>query len=328
MLHITRPTGVEGEINGALYQQITLTGGQTYSFSGVFKGNGSVNTWAEIYLIEDAPVAGKDVVDNAGKVDFSSAPIEDIEALFTSYGEVGYEVNAGLAKWLVTDEHNDVFDYPARPSDLTLTQTGSSAALSWSAVAGEGITYNLYRSTLAGSKGELIAEDLTELSFTDTGLSEEETYYYSVAAKNSIAEGYTSNQVNTQLLYTQVPAKIEAEKFTAMSGVQTENSGDAGGGLNVGHFETGDFIEFKIKTETAGNYSIDYRLATETGSSGFEVLIDDVVVDTQTVAATGGWQTYITQTSASFALTEGNHTLRFRSLGKEWNLNWFEVKKL
>lgn len=328
VLHITRPAGVEGEINGALYQQVTLTGGQTYNFSGVFKGNGSVNTWAEIYLIEDMPVAGKDVVDNAGKVDFASAPIEDIEALFTSYGEVGYDVNAGLAKWLVTDERNDVFDYPARPTNLVLTQTGSSAALTWAAVAGEGITYNVYRSNLASSKGELIAEDLTVLTFTDSGLSEEETYYYSVAAKNSIAEGYTSEQANTPLLYVPVPAKIEAEKFTAMSGVQTENSGDTGGGLNVGHFEAGDFVEFKIKVETAGDYSIDYRLASQTGSSGFEVLIDDAVVDTQTLDATGGWQTYITKTSASFALTEGSHTLRFRSIGKEWNFNWFEVKKL
>ncbi|MDO8342095.1 MAG: cellulase family glycosylhydrolase [Cellvibrio sp.] len=327
IMHITRPDGVTGEINGALYQQITLKGGQTYNFSGVFKGNSSVNTWAEIYLIEDAPVAGKDVVDNAGKVDFTTAPIADIEALFTSYGEVGYDVNAGLAKWLVTDEHNDVFDYPARPTNVNLVQTGNSIALTWAAVIGNGITYNVYRATSAGAKGSLVAEGLTVTNFADSGLSEDETYYYSVAAKNSIAEGYTSAPANTQLLFVAVPAKIEAEKFTAMSGIQTEASGDTGGGTNVGHFETGDFIEFKIKAETAGNYTIDYRLATQTGSTGFEVLIDDVVVDTQAVAATGGWQTYITKTSASFALSAGNHTLRFRSLGKEWNINWFEIKK-
>jgi endoglucanase len=327
VMHITRPDGVTGEINGALYQQITLKGGQTYNFSGVFKGNSSVNTWAEIYLIEDAPVAGKDVVDNAGKVDFTTAPVADIEALFKSYGEVGYDVNAGLAKWLVTDEHNDVFDYPARPTNVNLVQTGNSIALTWTAVTGNGITYNVYRATSAGAKGSLVAEGLTTTSFNDSGLSEDETYYYSVAAKNSIAEGYTSAPANTQLLFVAVPAKIEAEKFTAMSGIQTEASGDTGGGTNVGHFDTGDFIEFKIKAETAGNYTIDYRLATQPGSTGFEVLIDDVVVDTQVVAATGGWQTYVTKTSASFALSAGNHTLRFRSIGKEWNLNWFEIKK-
>lgn len=327
VMHITRPDGVSGEINGALYQQVTLKGGQTYDFSGVFKGNGSVNTWAEIYLIEDAPVAGKDVVDNAGKVDFTTAPIADIEALFKSYGEVGYDVNAGLAKWLVTDEHNDVFDYPARPTNVSLVQTGNSIALTWAAIAGDGITYNVYRATSAGAKGTLVGEGLTTASFNDSGLSEDETYYYSVAAKNSIAEGYTSAPVNTQLLFVNVPAKIEAEKFTAMSGIQTEATGDTGGGTNVGHFEAGDFIEFKIKVETAGNYTIDYRLASQTGSTGFDVLIDDVVVDTMDLAATGGWQTYITKTGKPFAMTSGNHTLRFRSIGKEWNINWFDIKK-
>ncbi len=326
VLHITRPDGVSGEINGALYQQVTLTGGQTYSFSGVFKGNDSVNTWAEIYLVEDAPVAGKDVVDNAGKVDFTTASLAEIEALFKSYGEVGYDVNAGLAKWLVTDEHNNVFDYPAPPTNLNLTQTGTSVALTWTAVAGDGITYNVYRATSAGTKGSLVAEGLIATNFTNTDVSEGETYYYSVAAKNSIAEGYASNPANTQLLFVAVPAKIEAEKFTAMNGIQTENTGDTGGGTNVGHFDAGDFIEFKIKAETAGDYTIDYRLATETGSTGFDVLIDDVVVDTQTVAATGGWQTYVTKTSTVFALSAGNHTLRFRSIGKEWNINWFEIK--
>jgi hypothetical protein len=51
------------------------------------------------------------VVDNAGKVDFTTASIAEIEALFKSYGEVGYDVHSGLTKWLVTDEHNDVFAY-------------------------------------------------------------------------------------------------------------------------------------------------------------------------------------------------------------------------
>ena len=327
VMHITRPNGANGEINGALYQQITLKGGQTYNFSGVFKGNGSFNTWADIYLIEDAPVAGKDVVDNTGKVDFTTAPVAEIEALFKSYGEVGYDVHAGLAKWLVTTEHNDVFDYPARPANVSLVQTGNSIALTWAAVTGNGITYNVYRSTSPGTKGTLIAEGLTNTNLNDSGLSEDETYYYSVAAKNSIAEGYTSAPANTQLLFVNVPAKIEAEKFTAMSGIQTETTSDTGGGTNVGHFETGDFIEFKIKAATAGNYTIDYRLASQTGSTGFDVLIDDVVVDTIDLAATGGWQTYITKTGKSFAMTAGNHTLRFRSIGKEWNLNWFEIKK-
>lgn len=325
-LHITRPNGVTGLVNGALYQTIALEAGQSYSFSGVFRGNNSTNTWAEIYLIEDEPVVGVDVIDAAGKIDFTSATVEEIEALFVSYGEVGYDVHSGLAHWLVTDEHNDVFDYPTRPTNLALIQTGTNVSLSWTGVSGEGITYSVYRSASANGARILLASDLTAPAYADSGLSEDETYYYTVTAKNSVAEGYPSNTVNTQLLFVAVPAKIEAERFTSMSGIQTENTGDTGGGLNVGHFDPSDFIEFKIKTTAAGNFVIDYRLATETGSTGFDVLINDQVVDTQSVAATGGWQAYVTKTSASFPLVAGNHTLRFRSIGKEWNLNWFEIK--
>ncbi|ACE82980.1 cellulase family glycosylhydrolase [Cellvibrio japonicus] len=327
VLRITRPDGVSGEINGAIYQAVTLQAGQTYHFSGVFKDNGSSNTWAEIYLVEDEPVAGVDVVDNAGKVDFTTASIEEIEALFTRYGDMDYDVHSGLAHWLVTDEHNDVFDYPPRPTNLQLTESGNSVSLSWSPANGDTVSYSVYRATTPGAKGEPIAEELTQNTYSDTRPDADQTYFYTVTARNHIAESYRSNEVHTALQYVPVPARIQAENYTAMSGIQTENCGDTGGGLNVGHFHPNDFIEFKISVASAGTFTIDYRLASQTGSTGFEALIDGEVVDTQTLAATGGWQTYITKTGASFPLSAGNHTLRFRSIGQEWNINWFEVKQ-
>jgi glucan 1,3-beta-glucosidase len=328
VLHITRPDGVTGEINGAIYQEVMLTAGQSYTFSGVFKGNGSVNSWAEIYLIEEEPVAGVDIIDMAGKVDFTTASVEDIEALFTSYGTAGYDVHAGLAKWLVTDEHNDVFDYPNRPTNLQLVQAGTDVALTWSPVTGTSITYNVYRSGTPGGTRTLLAEDLTATNYTDTGVDENATYYYSVTAANSIAESYRSDEAHTALTFVPVPARIQAEAFTGMSGIQLETCSDVGGGQNVGYFNTNDYVEYKISVANAGSFTIDYRLATEPGSTGFEVLVDGVAVDTRAVAATGGWQTWVTQTSASFAMSAGNHTLRFNSVGQEWNFNWFEIKSV
>jgi len=52
VLRVTRPAGTTGEINGGVYQAITLQGGQTYALNGVFKDNGSANTWAEMYLLD------------------------------------------------------------------------------------------------------------------------------------------------------------------------------------------------------------------------------------------------------------------------------------
>ena len=76
-----------------------------------------------------------------------------------------------------------------------------------------------------------------------------------------------------------------------------------------------------------GDESFFDKLQKPLRSSGFEVLIDDKVVDKQAVAATGGWQTYVTITSPTFALGTGTHKLRFRSIGNEWNINWFEIKR-
>jgi endoglucanase len=112
-----------------------------------------------------------------------------------------------------------------------------------------------------------------------------------------------------------------------MTGIKSEPCTDTGGGLNLGYFDPGDFIEFNIAVPSTGEFTIDYRLASQTGSKGFEVLIDDQVIDTQSLAATGGWQTFITQSSPPIKLPQGNHKLRLRSLGTEWNINWLELKQ-
>ena len=104
-------------------------------------------------------------------------------------------------------------------------------------------------------------------------------------------------------------------------------SADEGGGLNLGFFDPGDVLEYSIQVDRRGDYVLDYRLASLNGSEGFEVLIDGEVVDRQTLAATGGWQTYVTQSSQPIRLAPGKHTLRFRSVGYQWNVNWFEVRR-
>ncbi|MBN1410059.1 MAG: carbohydrate-binding protein, partial [Spirochaetales bacterium] len=60
--------------------------------------------------------------------------------------------------------------------------------------------------------------------------------------------------------YAPVPGKIEAESYSAMSGIQTENTTDSGGGLNVGWIDAGDWMEYNV-TVTAGTYYVQYRVA-------------------------------------------------------------------
>ena len=128
-----------------------------------------------------------------------------------------------------------------------------------------------------------------------------------------------------------VPGTIEAEQYAAMNGILTETSTDSGGGtgggINIGWVDVGDWLEYNIDVETAGNYLIEYRLASSPGSTGFRTLVDGVQIDTQSVPATGGWQSWITQ-SATVNLQAGPQTLRVEAVGPLWNMNWLRFTRI
>ncbi|MFT5755447.1 MAG: hypothetical protein ACI9LM_000154 [Alteromonadaceae bacterium] len=117
----------------------------------------------------------------------------------------------------------------------------------------------------------------------------------------------------------------QAEDWDEVGDVQLEDTEDEGGGQNVGYIDPGDFLQYTITAPADGSYYIDYRLASSGDSDGFELSIDGVVVDIQTLADTGGWQNWITQSSAEFEMTAGQHTARFDFVGGAINFNWFKV---
>ncbi|MDX1473920.1 MAG: carbohydrate-binding protein, partial [Reinekea sp.] len=123
-----------------------------------------------------------------------------------------------------------------------------------------------------------------------------------------------------------VPGRVEAEDMSDMSGIQIETTSDVGGGSNVGYMDPGDFMEYYINVASTGTVTIDYRVASSGGSDGFELLLDGVVIDTQTIPDTAGWQNWQT-VSGTVSLTEGLHTLRVNVIGGGWNFNWMEFKE-
>jgi lysophospholipase L1-like esterase len=128
----------------------------------------------------------------------------------------------------------------------------------------------------------------------------------------------------SSLPYTQIPARIEAELWTAMSGVQKESTLDAGGGQNVGYIDNGDWMEYNIQVPATRNYVLSFRLASTNTSAQFQVKQGSNILATVTVPNTGGYQSWTTQ-SIVVSLTAGPQTIRLVSTAwSPWNINWLE----
>jgi len=93
---------------------------------------------------------------------------------------------AALAATLTATVTVTAASAPAAPSGLTATPGDASGSLSWTASNGA-TSYNVYRSTTSGGEGATpIASGITSTIYTDNGLTNGTTYYYKVAAVNTV----------------------------------------------------------------------------------------------------------------------------------------------
>jgi hypothetical protein len=118
--------------------------------------------------------------------------------------------------------------------------------------------------------------------------------------------------------------RIEAESYTSMSGVQTENTTDAGGGQNVGYIDTGDWMDYNVNIASAGTFAVNLRVASPNGGQLQIKNSAGTVLATVTVPNTGGYQNWQT-VSANVSLPTGSQTIRIYSASNGWNFNWWEI---
>ena len=88
---------------------------------------------------------------------------------------------------------------PSGPTNLTVTPGSTGATLKWTAsTSGSPTSYSIYRGT--ATDGEAITAvgtvSGTTTTFTDTGLTNGKTYFYNVAANNSVGVSPDSNEVS------------------------------------------------------------------------------------------------------------------------------------
>lgn len=128
-----------------------------------------------------------------------------------------------------------------------------------------------------------------------------------------------------------IPGKIEAEDYFINEGLQVENTTDAGGGMNIGYTNAGDFLLYRLQNTETAEFTMEARVASQ--SSSGKIQIDQLnaameVLNTTTlnVPATGGWQTWTT-VSSTLKLDAGVGVLRMKVLQPEFNLNWLNFIK-
>jgi hypothetical protein len=124
-----------------------------------------------------------------------------------------------------------------------------------------------------------------------------------------------------------IPAKIEAETYSFMSGVQTENTQDAGGGLNVSGIDQKDWVEYSFAVPAAGRYAVNLRIATPNKDAQLQIKkAEGTILSTLNIPTTGGWQTWQTIT-ATVPLEKGLQSLRVQaSATPAWNMNWLQLQ--
>jgi hypothetical protein len=122
-----------------------------------------------------------------------------------------------------------------------------------------------------------------------------------------------------------LPGHYEAEDYTAMFGVQTENTSDVGGGKDVGWIELGDYMDYAVNAGSTGTVTLNLRVATPNNGAQLKIKKSDgTVLATVNIPNTGGWQAFQT-ISTPINITAGQQTLRIESSSTAgWNINWFE----
>jgi hypothetical protein len=119
---------------------------------------------------------------------------------------------------------------------------------------------------------------------------------------------------------------IQAENYSNMSGVATESTTDAGGGLDVGWIDQGDWMAYNsITFPTSGNYTISYRVASPSGATlSCDLNAGSIQLGSIAIPATGGWQNWTTITQ-TVSVTAGTYNFGIYAQAGGWNINWFTI---
>lgn len=131
------------------------------------------------------------------------------------------------------------------------------------------------------------------------------------------------NPVHDPNSYSPIPARIEAESYSVMSGISIEATSDVSGIANVGWIDAGDWLQYNIDVPSTGDYTVYFRISANAATS-LELRENNTTLQTVSVASSGGWQNWKTL-QTTLHLTSGKHKLQLYTSKGMFNLNWLEI---
>ncbi|MCW4468091.1 carbohydrate-binding protein [Flavobacterium sp. MFBS3-15] len=275
---------------------------------------GSYTTWSTVTLTDVLLQAGENKVKvyfDAGSFNLNFVEFKNP----TTSAQADFKV-IDAATNVLGDKINVVFNKHLQ-SGIDLASSGLTLKVNGNAV------------TISSIVMGTVANSFVIIPATAINPSDVVTFTYAgsnlIAVDTTVHAAFTDKPVSNRIgNLQQISGVIQAESFYANSGLELENTTDAGGGQNIGYTDAGDYLEYLVNISQAGNYRIEYRRSGESQTGGLKLqLINENTQDihTVTMTPTGGWQNW--QTLATDAtLPAGRYFLRLVVTAPGFNLNW------
>ena len=177
------------------------------------------------------------------------------------------------------------------------------------------------RQEAAQKKQEFDPSDAGMIIYLLTGIEQTDP-----ADAKQLMENPVLNDDDNDGGFIELPAKIEAEGFVDMQGVDTEATSDIGGGLSIAYIQNNDYVDYDVEVPLSGSYLVTFRVASKRNGGAITLLDGEAVLGTSEVGNTGGWQSW-EEVDMNVNLQAGQYRLRLMFTGGNgylFNVNWLQ----
>jgi|GEM_PF-173389 len=125
------------------------------------------------------------------------------------------------------------------------------------------------------------------------------------------------------IAYNDADAVNSGGQYRTTEGVDVENTGDAGGGYDVGFTNAGEWMKYTVNVITTGVYTLQARVASPGTGNSLHVEIDGTnITGSMVIPNTGDWQTYQTISVTTPSITSGQHIVHIYEETGGFNINY------